>query len=160
MLTVDEGIDFVNFGVAARCNEPAPVADLVAEAIPDEPVNTNLLGLVELILKRPDRLERLIREPDRKADLLPRFLAIALLGFVFFGVALSLVFTSAGQWPQLTPIGDVIAGETNTVIAFAANDTGATRWLDGSAVKLIAAYAIGLIAASGICLPSLYFYGL
>ena len=32
--------------------------------------------------------------------------------------------------------------------------------MDGSAEALIAAYAIGLIAATGICLPSLYFYGL
>ena len=165
MYTVADGIDFVNAGAAASERRALPVADLVAEAVmPDEAVpNTNMLGLVELILKRPDRLERLIREPARQADLLPRFLAIALIGFIFFGVALSLVFTSAAQWPKLTPIRDLVAGETTTVIAFdsqPAAQSAATRWLDGSALQLIAAYSIGLVAASGICLPSLYFYSL
>jgi hypothetical protein len=165
MFTVADGIDFVNAGAAANERRALPVADLVAEAVmPDETVpNTNMLGLVELILKRPDRLERLIREPARQADLLPRFLAIALVGFIFFGVALSLIFTSAAQWPKLTPIRDLVAGETTTVIAFdsqPAAKSAATRWLDGSALQLIAAYAIGLVAASGICLPSLYFYSL
>ena len=170
MLTVDhEGIDFVKGGTETYLHQSLPVADLIAEAVvaedvrPETPVSTNLLGLVELILKRPERLERLIREPARQADLLPRFLAIALVGFVFFGVALSLIFTSAGQWPQLTPIRNLVAGETTTVIAFQsqpAGQTAVTRWLDGSALQLIAAYAIGLVAASGICLPSLYFYSL
>lgn len=165
MITVADGIAFEDEGTVAAAGNALPVADLVAEAVmPDEAApSTNLLGLVELILKRPDRLERLIREPARQADLLPRFLAIALIGFIFFGVALSLVFTSAGQWPKLTPIRDLVAGETTTVIAFnsqPAAQAAATRWLDGSALQLIAAYAIGLVAASGICLPSLYFYSL
>ncbi|WP_254508728.1 hypothetical protein [Anatilimnocola floriformis] len=165
MMTVDEGIDFVNYAAKVDAAGEMPITEyIVAEEVPDTmPINTNLLGLVELILKRPDRLERVIREPARKADLLPRFLAIALTGFVFFGVALSLIFTSAGQWPKLTPIRDLVAGETTTVIAFQSQTAGqsaATRWLDGSALRLIAAYAIGLVAASGICLPSLYFYGL
>jgi hypothetical protein len=142
-----------------------PAADLVAEAVPpvDEPVSKNLLGLIELILKRPDRLESLIRQPARQAVLLPRFLAIALVGFIFFGVALSLVFTAAGQWPNLTPIRDVVAGESRTVAAFntlTAGQSPLTLWIDGSALKMILAYAVGLVAATGICLPSLYFYSL
>jgi hypothetical protein len=31
-------------------------------------------------------------------------------------------------------------------------------WLGGDAMVLVGAYAFGLVAASGICLPSLYFY--
>ncbi len=31
-------------------------------------------------------------------------------------------------------------------------------WTSGNAFKLTAAYALGLVAASGVCLPSLYFY--
>ena len=61
----------------------------------------DVFDLVELILKRRERLERLIREPALQAQLIPKFLAISLLGFVFFGVALALVFTAAGQWPRL-----------------------------------------------------------
>jgi hypothetical protein len=141
-----------------------PAAELVAEvATAAEPLNTNVLGLIELILKHPHRLESLIRQPAQQAVLLPKFLAIALVGFVFFGVALSLVFTAAGQWPRLTPIRDLVAGESTTVAAFDTLATGQsplTRWIDGSALTMIFAYAIGLVAATGICLPSLYFYSL
>ena len=36
----------------------------------------------------------------------------------------------------------------------------AARWSDATAANLILAYDLGLIAATGICLPSFYFYGL
>ncbi|HVC98243.1 MAG TPA: hypothetical protein VND64_31520 [Pirellulales bacterium] len=126
------------------------------------PGKTGIADLVELILKRRDRLERLVREPSLQSLLLPKFLAIALIGFVFFGVALSLVFTSAGQWPRLVPIRDLVAGEADSIATFDSlgGETRRGPWLDGSAEALVAAYAIGLIAATGICLPSLYFYGL
>jgi hypothetical protein len=124
---------------------------------------TSLLGLVELILKRRDQLEKLIRQPSLQSRLLPRFLAISLIGFVFFGVSLSLVFSSAREWPRLTALREVASGTTSSFVTFeplSQDETRLTRWLDGSSVTLIAAYAIGLIAATGICLPSLYFYGL
>jgi hypothetical protein len=160
MSTVHERCELLHRIAGVTTNDGIAFAELVEEVPAAEmPVSTNLLGLMELILKRPDRLERLIREPSRQADLLPRFLAIALVGFVFFGVALSLVFTAAGQWPRLTPIRDLVAGETMTVAVFE-SQSAYSSWLEGSAWQLIAAYAIGLVAASGICLPSLYFYSL
>src|SRR5687767_2261406 len=79
------------------------------------PAKTGVADLVELILKRRDRLEQMIREPSLQSLLLPKFLAISLIGFVFFGVALSLVFTSAGQWPRLAAIRDIVAGEAAAV---------------------------------------------
>jgi hypothetical protein len=124
---------------------------------------TGILDLIELILKRRERLEQLIRESSLQSQLVPRFLAISLIGFVFFGVALSVVLTSAGQWPQLAPVSELLSGQHDTLISFEAmspNTSRLDRWLDGSTVKLIVAYAVGLIAATGICLPSLYFYGL
>lgn len=146
-------------GIAeATRTEPPPFPPDIEES-----TKTGIADLVELILKRRDRLERLVREPPLQSLLLPKFLAIALIGFVFFGVALSLVFTSAGQWPRLAAIRDLVAGEADSVVAFDPLAVGETRrepWLDGSAEALIAAYAIGLIAATGVCLPSLYFYGL
>ena len=128
----------------------------------EEPAATDVLGLVEMILKRRDRLERLIRDPAAQAILLPRFLAISVAGFVSFGVALSLVFMAAGEWPRLGSIDGFMAGGAGIASfeAISPDETLLSRWLDGSALKLIAAYAIGLIAATGICLPSLYFYGL
>jgi hypothetical protein len=56
-----------------------------------------------------------------------------------------------------------VAGEASSIARFDSLGDGETHrrpWLDGSAEALVAAYAIGLIAATGICLPSLYFYGL
>jgi hypothetical protein len=156
-------------GLEAFCGPEEEVilatrADAPDEAASDEgPTKSGLLDLVELILKRRDRLERLVRDRAVQAELLPRFLAISLVGFLFFGVAVSLVFTSAGVWPRVVPIRDLIAGQGTNVAPFepfAAGETALGRWLDGSALRLIAAYSIGLIAATGICLPSLYFYGL
>ncbi|MCA9073373.1 MAG: hypothetical protein KDA84_30825, partial [Planctomycetaceae bacterium] len=58
------------------------------------------LDLVEYILKEPDTLHQVIREPRRQAVLIPKLLGIALVGFLFFGVAMSLVFASSGTWPM------------------------------------------------------------
>jgi len=126
----------------------------------EKPTNLGVLGLVELILKRRDTLDRLIRDPELQPILLPRFLAISLIGFVFFGVAMSLVLTSSHVWPQLESITHKLRGTTNTLVTFQSSPGMAAHWWDGSALKLTAAYAFGLIAATGVCLPSLYFYGL
>lgn len=123
---------------------------------------TGSLGLLELILKAPEQLDRLIRDPARQAELLPRFLGISLVGFTFFGVAMSLVLSTSTVWPQLFPMEAVVAGRESTPMRFAASSGSSllTHWLNGDALRLIAAYAVGLIAATGICLPSLYFYSL
>ena len=118
-----------------------------------EPVNDppsaiddrSTVGLVELMLKAPDHVDRLVRDDTRQADLIPRFLAISLIGFTIFGVAATVMLNaavamgSAGAWPDGIP---------------------AVHWGDRSVANLTLAYAIGLIAATGICLPSFYFFGL
>src|SRR5205823_6171141 len=71
------------------------------------------------------------------------FLAISLVGFSIFALALSLLLWAAPAraWPVfLAP-------------AWA-------RSAAGSAFCLWLAYTIGLIAAMGVCLPSFYFYSL
>src|SRR5262245_21291765 len=87
----------------AAANSPGDADQQIVSAEPasEEPLRTGLIDLVELILKRREGLERLIRQPDSQAQLVPKFLAISLLGFIFFGVALALVFTAAGMWPRL-----------------------------------------------------------
>ncbi len=119
------------------------------------------LDLIEYILKQPETLHQVIREPGRQPALIPRLLSIAFLGFLFFGVSMSLVFAASGTWPMLTRIVTWLDNPELPLIAFSGDSTSLiTTWIDGSAFALIAAYALGLIAASGICLPSLYFYGL
>jgi len=127
-----------------------------------EPVRGGLFTLIELILKDPTRLDRLIRDRDHQIEFLPRFLAISLIGFVFFGVAMSLVFGATNVWPHLSAIALLIDGREHEFLRFDGGPTVTliSPWLSGDGFKLIAAYAIGLIGATGICLPSLYFYGL
>jgi len=133
-----------------------PAADSVI-AVDDGP-----LGLIELILKNPVQLDRLIRQPHQQAKLLPRFLAISLICFTFFGVALSLVLSATSVWPHLFSIDSFITRKQSDLMQFQdfGSQSFAAPWTNGNAFRLIAAYAVGLIAATGICLPSLYFYGL
>src|SRR5687767_13833263 len=88
------GID-ATLAEACHCD---PVASVDKPEPPPPPIPElspmGMLNLIELILKGRDRLERLIRESSLQPILLPKFLAIAVVGFVLFGLALALVFTS------------------------------------------------------------------
>ncbi len=138
--------------------EPADVAFDLRDPRFDD---LGMLDLVELILKQPWRLHQFIRDPKRQARFIPKLLGISLAGFTFFGGAMALVFAAAGIWPELTRIVNWLGNPQASLIQFLPNDGSiVSPWLNGSAFYLIAAYACGLIAASGICLPSLYFYGL
>ncbi|MEX0715393.1 MAG: hypothetical protein WD066_02340 [Planctomycetaceae bacterium] len=132
---------------------PMPDPDIAPDADPGR-----TLGLIELILKDRPRLESTIRRPALQAELIPRFLGISLASFCLFGIAMALVFHTAGASPALGALDEWLRGGERP-IAFHAASTSEAVWLR-SGFALIAAYAAGLIAASGICLPSLYFYGL
>lgn len=129
---------------------------------PAEPLG--FWSLLETILKYPERLTLQIRDRSLQRDLVPKLLAISLSGFVFFGVTFSIVLASAGVWPELTAIASQLQGTaTADLIEFRqlAGDWPVLGVLgNGSALTLIIVYSVGLIAATGICLPSLYFYGL
>jgi len=107
---------------------------------PQEPEgDCSASGLVELMLKDRARLDELLREESRQAELIPRFLAIALVGFTIYGIAATVVLNAAGTSSPWVPMA---------------------RWAHATAANLVLAYDLGLIAAAGICLPSFYFYGL
>jgi hypothetical protein len=101
--------------------------------------NLRTMDLVDLILKDRRRLDGLIREEARAPELIPRLLALALMGFTVFGIAATLIVNLVGVLPQWMP---------------------SARWSDGTWASLTLAYVIGLVAAAGVCLPSFYFYGL
>jgi hypothetical protein len=116
---------------------------------------------VELLLKDRRRLYQLLRIQSTPAMLLPRLLAIALAGFVLFGVAMSLVLTATGRWPSLTKIETWLDTPSAAPLVFKEIDSTWGKlapWGNGEALVLVAAYAFGLVAASGVALPSLYFY--
>jgi hypothetical protein len=133
-------------------DEPAAVA-----AVAD----ISTLGLVELLLKNRFGLHQVLRQRTAHAVLLPRLLAIALTGFILFGVTMSLVLTVSNRWPALTAIDAWIDAPSSGLLSFEAVDSQwgkLSPWVSGQALVLTAAYAFGLVAASGVALPSLYFY--
>ena len=114
-----------------------PVAEPWTDSTPAEDPRTT--GLVELMLKDRRRLDALIRDEASPPELIPRLLAVALLGFTIFGVAATLIVNLGGEPPSWVP---------------------SARWSDGTWASLTLAYVLGLVAATGVCLPSFYFYGL
>lgn len=137
-----------------------PVPDPVPEISVAE--DAGVLSLVEMILKAPRRLDQFIRRVDIQPVLVPKLLAISLASFALFGVALAIVFSSAQVAPRLTALDEYLGdkGSGLPLVRFEATAGFAEFWTSGGAVQLIAAYCFGLIAATGVCLPSLYFYGL
>ena len=105
-------------------------------ARPSDPRTTEL---VELMLKDRRRLDALIRDEAHAPDLIPRLLAVALVGFTIFGIAATLIVNLGSAQPSWMP---------------------SARWSDGTWASLTLAYVLGLVAATGVCLPSFYFYGL
>jgi hypothetical protein len=87
----------------------------------------------------------------------PRFLAIALSGFTLFGVSMVVVLAGAGLWPRLAPRETMLSGD-QPLVRFEAS--GPVLGEAASALHLVIAYSAGLVAASCVCLPSLYFFGL
>jgi hypothetical protein len=100
------------------------------------------LGLAELLLKNRLQVDDLLRDESRQVDLFPRFLVISLASF------------SAYAWAMVLLLGASPNGSIPDVLkegwSFAVRPVMGL-WL---------AYALGLVAATGICLPSFYFYGL
>lgn len=134
--------------------------DLPGDAEPKPLPDAHTASLIELILKDRGGLHRVLRTKTLHAALLPRFLGIALTGFVLFGVAMSLVLTVSGHWPELHAIHEWLDHPGTSLLSYesTAGQNAIRPWINGDAERLIAAYAFGLVAASGVCLPSLYFY--
>lgn len=120
--------------------------------------------IVELILKDRNRLHLCLRTTRRKMDLASRLLWISLASFVLFGVAMALTFDAAGFWPHTTPIAQWLKAHKGGQLLTFTESTGSLPYLQsllsGQAARFAAAYAFGLIATSGVCLPSLYFFAL
>jgi hypothetical protein len=142
---------------------PDTVSPVAPDAVLTEVSAPGLLQLVEMLLKDRPRLEHIIHDPSLSAELIPRFLAVALVAFTLFGTALAIVIAAVGVHVNLSAIADVLNGKSPALIEFARIGSVSARGLVGGtidAMKLISAYDLGLIAAAGVCLPSLYFYGL
>ena len=119
---------------------------------------TGTTQLIEMVLKDRAGLETLIRRTELQPLLIPRLLTIAIASFSLFGVALAAMIAAAGVAPQLAAIEDVLR-DGGPLVRFEPETVGLLG-VGKSTAAIIAAYAFGLIAASGVCLPSLYVYGL
>ena len=160
------GRQTIDAGSAICDIELTPVSPSVSAESFDKPIdvdtaNVSTLGLVELLLKNRRGLHQVLRSHATHAVLLPRLLAISLAGFVLFGVTMSLVLTVAGRWPSLTAIATWIETPRAGLLSFATIDSSWGKlgpWISGKTLVFTGAYAFGLVAASGVALPSLYFY--
>lgn len=149
--------------IEAVCPIESPSSDFHANESSDAigPRDLRILGLIELLLKDRQTLHRVLRDRSIHAILLPRLLAIALTGFVLFGVIMSLLLTVSNRWPTLTAIAIWLDAPTSRLISLDMINSPFGKlgpWLNGQAFVLTGAYAFGLVAASGVALPSLYFY--
>ncbi len=106
----------------------------------------SILGLVELLLKSPSRLDAVMNGDERKPiQMIPRFLGIALASYLLFCIAMIVILNTApaAAYPAREPLPAPPAD-----------------WSNGSALGMLLAYTIGLVATTCICLPSFYFFGL
>jgi hypothetical protein len=133
-------------GPGDDADEPTalPVEETPGPA-PRDASEATTLGLVELLLKDPARVDRLNREPDRQRELFPRFLLVAEASYLLFGVVILLIIKLApaaayphSLWLRMPP----------------------AHWGDGTALSLPLAYTLGLVLAACVCLPAFYFYSL
>lgn len=149
------------YGLSGQRAEHAKQGTLGNEADPVATRDLTTFGLVELLLKHQRRLDAIARSPQAQRELIPRLLSIGLVGYAIFAATLAVVFSCAHVWPELTPIAEWIESPRQALIRIApADGVPWSRWLDGSAIELGAAFALGLVGAIGICLPSFYFYSL
>jgi hypothetical protein len=156
-----ESVGSAPCGTQAEVAEIAVPLDTAETQLPDSANEVTMLTLVEMVLKNRRGLHHLLRNPVMHAVLLPRLLAMALSGIFLFGIIMSLVLTVSNRWPALSAISTWIDAPTSQLISFHAIDSTWGKlapWLNGQAFVLAGAYAFGLAAASGIALPSLYFY--
>jgi len=126
--------------------EPTMLTIPVVEAV-DEPNvevdDPSALGLAELLLKNRRQVDDMVRDENLQAILIPRFLGVAVTSFTVFSLALAMLLS-------LMPV-DNLPGFLKEAWIRSPGQAGVSLWL---------AYTFGLIAATGVCLPSFYFYGL
>src|SRR5438132_5350361 len=124
---------------------PPFVIPVLDEAPPPEPAadERSVLGVTELLLKNPGRLDRLALEEGEQPRLIPRFLAIGLSSFSLFALALVLTLGAAPAEALPWPLAATWSAHPT--------ESGVVLWL---------AYALGFTLTTGVCLPSFYFYAL
>ena len=134
--------------------------DAATERAPDSH-EISLSALVEMLLKDQPALDRVCRTADGQRELIPKLLAIGLAAYLLFGAVLAIAFQLVGAWPEPHSIANWLASEGHAPIVFKQDAvTWWSRWLNGSAPVLSCSFALGMIGAIGVCLPSFYFYGL
>jgi hypothetical protein len=128
--------------------DQAVVADEVAvERVPNDGLDTapTAVGLAELLLKNPERVDQLNRKAVHQRELFSRLLLIAEVGYLSFAFMMVLILNlaPAAAYPHSLMLR-----------------MPPTYWSDGTSLSLPLAYAIGLVLAACVCLPTFYFHSL
>jgi hypothetical protein len=133
-----------NVALLSGREESAPAARRRAGQPSPATKGETTLELVELLLKDPGRLQQLGRDPRRQGDLVPRYLLVAVAGYLVYSCTMVLLINVAPA---------VEAASVPLPLPPA-------RWQDGSALSLPLAYTLSIVLASCVCLPSFYFHSL
>src|SRR5260370_38102068 len=98
--------------------QAVPYVDIVDDLPPVGAEST--LGVAELLLKDPARVDRMTRDEARLVELIPRFLALALASFSIYSVAMAVVlhFVPTAAMPSI--IADYWAGGAPSTITLRA----------------------------------------
>jgi hypothetical protein len=129
-------------GAEPRAPEAAALDDALETTTRD---SQTTLGVVELLLKQPARLDELNRQPDWQREMFPRLLLIGEAGFLAYALVMVLLL-------NLAPAVAATRGPFLTLPP--------ASWLDGTCLGLVLAYTVGVLLAACVCLPSFYFYSL
>src|SRR5437879_11186326 len=81
--------------------EAIPYVEAVDDA--SSPGGESMLGLAELLLKDVPRVDRMARDDARLAELIPRFLTLAIVTFSIYSIAMAAVlhFLPAAALPPV-----------------------------------------------------------
>src|SRR5262245_52861330 len=100
------------------------------------------VGVVELLLDDPDRVDRLQCSPAGQGELFPRFLLIALASYLAYATIMLLILQVSPPYPHAYGLRLPPAD-----------------WHNGTAPSLPLAYTIGIVLTACVCLPTFYFHG-
>lgn len=138
MCEVAPGLEGMRQAEAELESRQEDAAELEAKA-------QSTLGLVELLLKRPEAVDQLNRRPVWQRELFPRFLLIGEVSYLAYALIMVLLINLAppaayphSVWLRLPD----------------------ASWWNGTALGLVLGYTLGILLAACVCLPSFYFYSL
>ena len=124
-------------------DSPLPPSETSEPEAASWEIDASIVGLVEMLLKSEDGVDRINREPALQGELFPRFLLISQASTLAFSAMMILVI-------NLVPKAALVGGFGLPIPS--------ADWRDLTALALPLSYNLATVLAACVCLPSFYFY--